>query len=145
MFIDYQFTDAKVEPGKTYFYYLQDIDIAGEKSNSEIIRVVVPPVKHKPKAFQLLQNYPNPFNPETWLPYQLQGEADVTIFIYNIEGQLVHKLDLGHKSAGYYLSKSKAAYWNGRNSAGEPVTNGVYLYTLRAGDFQATRRMVIIK
>ena len=69
----------------------------------------------------------------------------MTIFIYNIKGQLVHKLDLGHKRAGYYLSKSKAAYWDGRNAAGEQVTSGVYFYTLQAGDFQATRRMVIVK
>jgi len=62
---EYQFADKKAEAGKPYFYYLEDIDIAGERNRSKIIKVVVPPAKLIPSAFRLLQNYPNPFNPDT--------------------------------------------------------------------------------
>ena len=107
-------------------------------------------IKHGSIAFSptqtaLHQNYPNPFNPDTWIPYQLAEDASVTINIYNIRGQLVRKLYFGKKQAGYYVDRSKAAHWDGRNAVSERVANGVYFYTLRAGDFQAIRKMIIIK
>jgi len=145
---DYQFMDSNVEPGKTYFYYLEDIDIAGERSKSEIIKVVVPPAQPVlpiPKEFRLLQNYPNPFNPSTWLPYELATDATVTIRIYNTEGQLVRQLNIGKQKAGSYITKKRAAYWDGRDSFGDRVASGVYYYTLQAGEFSATQKMVIMK
>ena len=93
----------------------------------------------------LLPNYPNPFNPETWIPYQLAKPADVTLTIYDIKGPVVRALDLGHQRAGIYHSRSRAAYWDGRNAQGEPVASGVYFYTLKTGDFSATRKMLIRK
>ena len=143
--IDYQFTDKKAEAELTYFYYLEDIDIAGEKGKSDIIKVVVPPAKFVPSAFRLLQNYPNPFNPETWIPYHLAKDAPVSISIYNIQGRLVRHFDLNGQEAGSYVTKDVAAYWDGRNGAGQKVASGVYWYRLKAGDFNATRRMVILK
>ena len=98
-----------------------------------------------PKETALLANYPNPFNPETWLPYQLATPAAVTLRIYAVNGALVRVLALGHQSAGRYQSRSRAAYWDGRNSFGEAVASGVYFYTLTAGDFTATRKMLIRK
>ena len=98
-----------------------------------------------PKATALWANYPNPFNPETWIPYQLATPADVTLTIYSVEGALVRTLSLGHLSAGLYQSRSRAAYWDGRNMMGEPVASGLYFYTLTAGDFTATRKMLIRK
>ena len=98
-----------------------------------------------PKETTLLPNYPNPFNPETWIPYQLAEPADVTISIYAADGRLVRSLDLGHQSVGLYESRSRAAYWDGRNAQGEPVASGVYFYTLTAGTFTATRKMLIRK
>ena len=98
-----------------------------------------------PKETALLRNYPNPFNPETWIPYQLAEPAEVTLTIYDINGQLVRRLALGHQTAGMYRSRSRAAYWDGRNQLGEPVASGLYFYTLTAGDFTATRRMLILK
>ena len=98
-----------------------------------------------PEETSLLANYPNPFNPETWVPYQLARPADVTITIYSASGQVVRKLALGHQSAGIYQNRSRAAYWDGRNAHGEPVASGVYFYTLTAGDFSATRKMLILK
>ena len=97
------------------------------------------------KRTALYQNFPNPFNPETWLPYRLGTEAPVTFRIYNIHGQLVRALDLGAQKAGDYRDRETAAYWDGRDIAGETVSSGVYFYTLRAGAFQSTRRMLILK
>jgi S-formylglutathione hydrolase FrmB len=99
----------------------------------------------KPHRSLLLQNYPNPFNPETWIPYQLREPAEVVIRIYDATGRLVRTLDLGHRKAGYHLSRTRAAYWNGHNDAGEKVASNIYFYQLRAGDFSATRRMLIVK
>jgi hypothetical protein len=98
-----------------------------------------------PRKNQLEQNYPNPFNPDTWIPYQLAQPADVTLRIFDVKGQLVRSIHLGYKQAGFYIGKNKAAYWDGRNDQGEQVAAGIYLYSLRAGNFQATRKMIIIK
>lgn len=98
-----------------------------------------------PKATALLANYPNPFNPETWIPYQLSKPTDVTLRIYAVDGKLVRLLDLGHQHAGLYHSRSRAAYWDGRNQIGEPVASGLYFYTLTAGEFTATRKLLIRK
>ena len=98
-----------------------------------------------PKTTILLANYPNPFNPETWIPYHLAHDADVTITIYDTKGVIVRELDLGHQPAGYYTERMKAAYWDGRNERGESVASGVYFYYLSAGDYSKTRRMVILK
>ena len=98
-----------------------------------------------PKETALLANYPNPFNPETWIPYQLAEPADVVLTIYAVDGAVVRTLALGHQPVGIYQDKSRAAYWDGRNAVGEPVASGVYFYTLKAGEFSATRKMLIQK
>ncbi|MDE0634869.1 MAG: 5'-nucleotidase C-terminal domain-containing protein [Candidatus Poribacteria bacterium] len=98
-----------------------------------------------PKRTVLLANYPNPFNPETWLPYQLANDVEVTICIYSSAGQLVRNLDLGFQQAGYYIGKSRAAYWDGRNDSGERLASGVYFYQLSTSESSATRKMVIRK
>ena len=99
----------------------------------------------RPKQTALLPNYPNPFNPETWIPYHLAQAADVQVTIYDAKGVMVRQLDIEHQPAGYYTAQSKAAYWDGCNESGESVASGVYFYQLRAGDYTATRRMVIVK
>ena len=98
-----------------------------------------------PDTTALLANYPNPFNPETWIPYQLAHDTNVTLTIYDIKGAVVRRLDLGHQMAGYYADRIKAAYWDGRNNLGESVGSGVYFYQLQAEDFSAIRKMVILK
>ena len=98
-----------------------------------------------PEETVLLHNYPNPFNPETWLPYHLSEPAEVTLTIYGIDGRVVRRLDLGHQDAGYYQSKARAAYWDGRNAVGERVASGIYFYTLTVGDFAATKKLLIRK
>ena len=98
-----------------------------------------------PSESMLLPNYPNPFNPETWIPYHLANSTDVTIFIYNVFGQPVRRLDIGHRHAGRYVEHSQAAHWDGRNDAGEFVTSGVYFYSIKTNEFSAMRKMVIGK
>ena len=98
-----------------------------------------------PEETALLRNYPNPFNPETWIPYQLAESAEVTLTIYDINGQLIRRLAVGHQAAGMYQSRSRAVYWDGRNQLGESVASGLYFYTLTAGEFSATRKMLILK
>lgn len=97
------------------------------------------------KKTQLYQNYPNPFNPETWIPYQLSSPEDVRIDIYTSEGKLVRQIDIGYQPAGLYYEPGRAYYWDGKNQSGEQVTSGLYFYTLSAGHFNATRKMLILK
>ncbi len=90
-------------------------------------------------------SYPNPFNPDVWIPYELGRNANVTIEIYNILGQLIRTLDLGYKYPGRYIESGKAAHWDGRNSRGEQVSSGIYFYRFRAGDFVATGKMIAVR
>ncbi len=98
-----------------------------------------------PEETALLANYPNPFNPETWIPYQLSENSPVSVSIYDRAGVLVRTLSLGMQSAGFYNSRERAAYWDGRNDAGEHVASGLYFYQLRTPSFHQTRRLVIVK
>ncbi|MBM3235619.1 T9SS type A sorting domain-containing protein [Candidatus Poribacteria bacterium] len=140
-----EFEVLRQTEGKTSPLILANVQL----SNSSSITKINGSVKILAPKFALLQNFPNPFNPETWIPYQLAQEADVTIRIYNQQGQLVRTLNPGIQQAGSYLTKDRAAYWDGRNDAGESVANGVYFYTLdlHGGNkyFKSTKKMVIMK
>ncbi len=98
-----------------------------------------------PAKTELLRNYPNPFNPETWIPYRLAEDAFVTLTIYDRSGRVVRQLEVGHRIAAVYESRAKAIYWDGRTEFGERVASGIYFYSLTAGDYSATRKMVILK
>lgn len=98
-----------------------------------------------PSQYILFQNYPNPFNPETWIPFQLAADGDVTIKIHDVNGTLVRKLALGHVEASSYIRRTDAAYWDGRDRWGEPAASGVYFYTISTRSFKATRAMTIVK
>ena len=98
-----------------------------------------------PEETELLPNYPNPFNPETWIPYRLAEDAFVTLTIYDPRGHVIRKLNVGHQTASVYENRSKAIHWDGRNEVGDRVASGVYFYTLTAGDYSATRKMLILK
>jgi hypothetical protein len=93
----------------------------------------------------LLQNYPNPFNPETWIPFQLKQDSEVTIKIYKATGELVRELDLGNKYAGIYVSKDRSAYWDGKDKFGTPVASGIYFYSIKTKDFSAVKKLTILK
>ena len=98
-----------------------------------------------PTETKLLRNYPNPFNPETWIPYRLAEDALVTLTIYDLSGQIVRTLNVGHRVAAVYENRSKAIYWDGKNEIGEQVASGVYFYHLSAGGYSDTRKMLVIK
>ena len=91
----------------------------------------------------VFQNYPNPFNPETWIPYQLAEDSEVTIRIYNSAGRLIRILDLGYKEAGLYVTRDVAAHWDGMSDSGERSANGVYFFSIQAGSYSATKKMIV--
>ncbi|MDI6791582.1 MAG: Ig-like domain-containing protein [bacterium] len=122
----------------------------GSSSNTELRDVLAEYINlaisnQVPAKNQLLQSYPNPFNPEAWIPFKLADGAEVAINIYNLSGQLVRSFDLGQLSSGSYLTKDRAAYWDGRDENGSEVSSGAYLYQLRAGSYTATRKMIVLK
>ena len=118
-----------------------DIDITGDTQNVQ----AAPAAPLTPAETALFPNYPNPFNPETWIPYQLAEATDVTLTIYDIKGREVRRLALGHRPAGFYRSRGRAAHWDGKNQIGEKVATGLYFYTLTTGEFNATGKMLIQK
>ena len=93
-----------------------------------------------PEQFALYPNYPNPFNPVTTIRYDLSKESFVDITIYDMLGNVVHNLVNANKSPGY-----KSIQWNATNNQGEPVSAGVYLYKIQAGDFVDTKKMILLK
>jgi hypothetical protein len=124
---------------------LTNINLFDHDLNTNLLpdqQLTIQPV---PKHTVFLQNYPNPFNPETWIPYRLAGDADVSIRIHNVSGQLIRSIELGNQPAGYHETRDRAAYWDGRNESGEFASSGVYFYTIQAGDFVATRKMILLK
>lgn len=91
------------------------------------------------------QNFPNPFNPETWIPFTLNENAEVTVNIYDKTGRLVQMLDCGYLEKGKYLTKKRAVFWDGRDKNGERVSSGIYFYAFKAGDFRITKKMILLK
>ena len=93
-----------------------------------------------PEVFALHQNYPNPFNPTTNIRYDLPEDALVSITIYDIMGRSIRSLVNSRQTAGY-----RSVQWNATNDAGSPVSAGLYLYTIQAGDFRQVKKMVLLK
>ena len=136
----YRDDDAGDRSGAAYIYHsISDLALSVEEKLQQFV------LWGQIRKDALYQNFPNPFNPETWLPYQLATEADVSISIYNVNGHLIRTLDLGTQPEGIYITKEKAAYWDGQNDAGEQVASGSYFYRLQAGDYSATKKMIILK
>jgi len=155
----YQFNDENAVVGKNYYYYIENISFSGEREKSPIIKVTNDEshkmsitkkmgkinATQKPTEFSLLQNFPNPFNPETWIPFHLSEDVDVTIRIFDLRGQEIRTIHLGQMPVGYYDGKGKAVSWDGRDSYGQKVSSGMYFYQLTAGEFHATKKLTIIK
>ena len=129
---------------------LNELETVSEKSHSvkitiQFLHLWLEKANRSVSETRLLPNYPNPFNPETWIPYQLAEAADISVEIYDVGGRLVRTIPIGFKPVGYYLTRERAAYWDGRNETGEPVSSGVYFLQFVAGDFTTTQRVVIVK
>ena len=93
-----------------------------------------------PDHLGLLQNYPNPFNPVTTLRYELSQESFVNITIYDMLGNVVKSIVSQNQNPGY-----KSVQWNATNNQGQPVSTGLYFYTIQAGDFIQTKKMLLLK
>ena len=93
-----------------------------------------------PAVYALHQNYPNPFNPVTNLSYDLPEDAMVNITVFDMMGRMVKTLVNGQQSAGY-----KSLHWNATNNIGQPISAGLYIYTIQAGEFSQTRKMILLK
>ena len=138
---------VKITAVSTYNGGSEDFTLASMHALTEISSPAPAAVVSESEVIkdELGNNFPNPFNPETWIPFSIAKDADATIQIYNTRGRLVRTLDLGHRQAGRYSTKEKAAHWDGRNDQGEQVSSGTYFYYLEAGNFKAIRKMIVQK
>jgi hypothetical protein len=93
-----------------------------------------------PKNFEFSQNYPNPFNPTTKFKYALPEGRNVSIIIYDINGKKVAELVNDYQEKGTY-----EITWNGKNNFGEPVASGTYIYSIKAGKFNQSKKMLLLK
>ena len=98
------------------------------------------PIFNYPDKYKLKNCYPNPFNPITTLRYELPEDAMVNIAIYDMMGRVVKTLINDQQTAGY-----RSLQWNATNDAGSPVSAGIYLYMIQAGEFRQTKKMVLLK
>ena len=96
--------------------------------------------KRSPQDFVLLPNYPNPFNPDTYIEYALPSDCQVTLVVYNILGQKVRTLVNEYQPAGF-----KSVRWDGKDDSGNLVSAGVYFYSIKAGEFSQTKKMILLK
>ena len=145
IFIHYEMTEKDGNVFKNSHLIFQGVEVKKNDETDEVFLNLAPVFTDRTSTTRLLANYPNPFNPETWIPYKLAKPAEVTLTIYNMQGVVVRQLKMGHQTAGVYTSRFRAIYWDGSNMFGEKVATGVYFYTLTAGDFSATRKMLIRK
>ena len=127
---NYTYTDNSVNNGK-YFYRLKQIDFNGEFAYSDIVEVEVT----VPKKFKLFQNYPNPFNPSTLISYNIPQNSFVTIKVYDVIGNEVATLVNQTQDAGKYDISFDASN----------LSNGVYFYSIKAGNFSSTKKMILMK
>jgi hypothetical protein len=140
------YVDHDMEPGD-YTYAITAFYTNGMESNKVLSDVTVesagaemPENLAIPKYYSLGQNYPNPFNPTTEINYAVPKTCDVSLRIYNLQGQLIRTLVNEKQDASYY-----SVTWNGKDDSGNRVNSGVYLYKLDAESYSAIKRMVLLK
>ena len=109
------------------------------------VRIDISPSLFLPEHTRLLQNYPNPFNPETWIPFELNQDSEVSLIIYDVAGRQIRRLDLGFQPAGAYLRRDRAIYWDGKTDTGERVASGTYFYTLKTDTSTFIQKMIVLK
>ncbi len=142
---DLNFVDNTVQEGQVYYYRVVAYDFNGNQGEfSNEVPATVTGIEDGPSAlpreFALYQNYPNPFNPSTTIAFDLPKQANVVIAIYNTLGQKVRTLVNGSFNPGHH-----EVVWDGRNDFGTPVSGGVYIYTIKAGDFTRSMKMTLVK
>jgi hypothetical protein len=141
--IDIAYLDLDYVLNESNYYRIAAVDHAGNISDySDVVdfTVLATDLDLIPEVFALHQNYPNPFNPTTQIKYDLPEDALVSITIYDIMGRSIKSLVNSHQSAGY-----RSIQWDATNNLGEPVSAGMYIYMIQAGDFRQTKKMVLLK
>ncbi len=136
---EYAFQDRSIEPGADYCYKLESIDSDGSSNFYELVAFVSS--LEQPTHFELGGNYPNPFNPDTRFDILLPEDSRVSLKIYNIQGQLVRTL-----SSGETLPWGRhTVRWDSRNDHGLSVASGMYIYEMKAGTYEHSRKMLLLK
>jgi hypothetical protein len=141
--IDTTYFDPDYILNESNYYRLAAVDNAGNMSEySSVVDIAVLSIDLDliPDVYALHQNYPNPFNPVTTLRYDLPEDAMVSITIYDVMGRRVKSLVNTTQVAGY-----RSVRWDATNSFGEPVSAGMYIYMIQAGQFTKTKKMVLLK
>jgi len=131
----YTYVDREVDPGKSYYYKLAEVDYRGRVRFHGPISVALGPV---PLVYELQQNYPNPFNPETTIRFQVRSAGRVWIGIYNAAGQLVRQLADETVNAG-----SHTVVWNGKSDAGELLSSGTYFCVMRVNGVEMSKKILV--
>lgn len=134
----YRWVDRQVVAGTTYFYKLRQVDFDGNMSWSSVVSATAGAAV--PKTYALYQNYPNPFNTSTQIRYQVPKDTHVFLKIFNLLGQEVRNLVDAHRKAREYV-----VIWDGLDVDGREVASGLYFCRLKAGDFEKTIKMVLVK
>ncbi len=139
---EYSYLDKDVRVGQEYTYRLSDMDYHGKRTTHAELSVIVKAADETMliDSYTLLPAYPNPFNPSTTLRYGLPEEAAVSLFIYDIKGNLIKTFTRETKAAGWYEHT-----WNGIDDSGQPVSTGLYLTRLQAGSYTKTIKMLYLK
>jgi len=139
----YRVAEIVVRGGELPEFKVEEAVLASRDGRSiepEVMLGVNEGARRKPRAFALFQNIPNPFSGNTVIKYALPKDANVELVIYNIAGQRVRTLVNGRQRAGY-----KAVEWDGRDESGRPVAPGVYFYKMKAGKFEATKKLTLLR
>ncbi len=137
------YSDGTVSQGIQYSYRVRGFnsDINSSYSNEASVTITdVENVEAVPTSFALYQNYPNPFNPTTSIKFAVPTQTNVTVSVYDLNGQLVATLMNEEKGAGYYTVS-----WNSKNKYGSSVSSGIYFYSIKAGNFSQTMKMLLLK
>jgi hypothetical protein len=137
---EYRWVDRHVQEGVTYYYQLSTVSITGEEVFDPILSGPISVTSNPPEEFALKQNYPNPFNPSTIIEYQLPEDCHVRLVICDILGREVRVLVDREVRTGYHKTA-----WDGTDITGRPVSNGVYVVRMEAGDFVKARKMALVQ
>ena len=141
--VDTLYSDLEYTMNASNYYRVAAVDYAGNVSDySDVVDATVLSLVDNtlPEVYAIHQNYPNPFNPTTSIKYQLPEESMVNLTIYDVMGRKVMSLINSYRAAGYH-----SVQWDATNDLGQPVSAGMYIYTIQAGDYREVRKMILLK
>jgi hypothetical protein len=146
-YVDDEYIQGESYPAYYYAKVVDQYDNLSDISNYDYVWVMPTDkdvvnfsVTLTPAHFELFQNYPNPFNPTTTINYALPQDGNVTISIYSVNGEKVKSVLNQFMEKGFHTVE-----WNGTNQNGSPVSTGIYIYELIAGDQKLAKKMFLAK